>query len=97
MKLGGMSNRDDVPEDFPLRVEEQQAWFNRLVQRVVDRVWSQPSPEDLRVLAEEFRQAWVLPDGMPGEEFFPFCFCHKGETLYKHKQSWTIARHVFNF
>ena len=83
MKLCGMTSREDIPEDFPQSPDGQLEWFDRLVTRFLDRIWLQPDPEDLRVVAEAYKQPEADDDDDDGPEgdgdIYPFCFCHEGE------------------
>ena len=79
MKFAGMSDFNDIPEDFPTTLLEQKEWLERMARRIVHRIWLEPAKDDIRIAAEAYRSCRTpKPDLVHEEDVYPYCFCHEG-------------------
>jgi hypothetical protein len=79
MKFAGMSDFNDIPEDFPTTLIKQKQWLERIARRIVHRIWLEPAKEDIRIAAEAYRSCRSSKSTlMDDEDVYPYCFCHEG-------------------
>jgi hypothetical protein len=78
MKECRMDELDSMPEDFPTTREAQLKWFDGIADRLVERVWLQPSEDDLRVAKEAYEEE---QDAADSGSTTGYCYC-KIDILY---------------
>ena len=81
MRMCDMSERDQIPADLPKSAAEREVWLTRLAERMVERVWNEPLPEDLRLVEDSYSEN-ISPDEQAhdSDDLYPFCFCKQGQS-----------------
>ena len=70
-----MQSIDDVPDQFPVDAKETDKldWLRRMALLIVERVWVQPSDDDINDIVIGFKNESESTEGDS-----TFCFCNEG-------------------
>ena len=61
----------DKPLDLPKRESDQLIYLRQKIEEIIDFVWKVPEPHIFRKISGTINST---------DEFYPYCFCHKGKT-----------------